>query len=162
MIRTDRLTLRPPVTSDAPAIVPLVNDREVTKWLIQLPFPYTVQDAEDFIARQTSRKTFMIHDADGLVDCIGTVGEFGYWLGRAHWGKGYMTEAGRAVLDWHFAAGHGDLTSGHAVGTDRSRAVLLKLGFEDTEVVDRQHKITGAVRRQQVMHLTRAMWEALP
>jgi RimJ/RimL family protein N-acetyltransferase len=26
----------------------------------------------------------------------------GYVLGRAHWGKGYMTETSKAIIDWAF------------------------------------------------------------
>lgn len=160
MITTARLTLRPPVMHDAPDIAALVNDRDVTKWLTQLPYPYSEDDARDFIARQTSGRTFMILDHNGLVGCIGTVGEFGYWLGRAHWGQGYMTDASEAVLNWHFSTDGADLISGHALGNDRSRAVLLKMGFVDTDIVDRTHAITGDVRAQQVMSLTRTMWDA--
>ncbi len=160
-ILTERLLLRPPVAADAAAIQHAVNDEEVTRWLSQVPYPYSVADAEDFIARQTSGKTFLMCRDQEVVGCIGTQGEFGYWLGRAHWGQGLMTEAARAVLEWHFAGGGDRLLSGHALGNERSRAVLLKMGFVDTEIVDRTHKITGVVRRQQVMQLSAEQWEAV-
>ncbi len=159
-LTTNRLILRTPIASDAADIVRAVNDVEVTQWLSQVPYPYSLSDAEAFIARQTSDKTFAICREEQLIGCIGTVGEFGYWLGRQHWGQGLMTEAAQAVLDWHFDTDGNDLISGHAVGNDRSRAVLRKMGFVDTEEVDRAHKITGKVRRQQKMVLTEALWRA--
>ena len=158
---TKRLLLRPPVPADAEAIQHAVNDREVTRWLSQVPYPYSLQDAEEFIARQTSGQTFVICRDGTVIGCIGTMGEFGYWLGRDHWGQGFATEAAMVVLDWHFRSGGATLVSGHAVGNERSRRVLLKTGFRDTEVVDRTHKITGAKRKQQMMELTRQAWEAL-
>ena len=52
---------------------------------------------------------------DGAV--VGNIGSFyahggrevGYWIGREHWGKGYATEAGRAVLAVALAAGFGSV-----------------------------------------------------
>ena len=157
-IKTERLVLRQPMATDAAAVALIVNDEEVTRWLSQVPYPYTLADAQDFIARQTSSQTFLICLDDSVVGCIGTVGEFGYWLGRAHWGQGIMTEASQAVLAWHFDTEGTTLRSGHAVGNTRSRNVLLKMGFEDVAVVPRTHKITGAVRDQQVMELTPQAW----
>ncbi|MGX9353942.1 GNAT family N-acetyltransferase [Roseobacteraceae bacterium S113] len=160
ILATTRLQMRPPVMADAPAVAAMCNSREVTRWLTQLPYPYTIADAQEFIARQTSGKTFLIHDATGPVGCIGTVGEFGYWLGHDHWGQGYATEASRAVLDWHFETDGTDLRSGHAVENHRSRNVLLKLGFQDVEIVERAHTITGKTRLQQVMELRAQAWKA--
>ncbi|WP_425038734.1 GNAT family N-acetyltransferase [Primorskyibacter sp. S187A] len=159
MITTERLSLRPPVMADAQDVARAVNDREIARWLTQVPHPYTLEDAKAFIARQTSGKTFLICLQGAVIGCIGTVGEFGYWLARDHWGQGYATEASRAVIDWHFAQEDAPLTSGHAIGNARSRAVLLKMGFEDVGVVDRTHQITGETRRQQVMTLSSERWE---
>lgn len=161
LITTERLILRPPSLEDASAIQRAVNDAEVTRWLSQVPFPYSLEDAKDFIARQTSGQTFLICLNDDPIGCIGTVGEFGYWLARAYWGQGIATEASNAVLDWHFSQSEQTLKSGHAIGNERSRRVLLKMGFVDTEVVDRTHKITGAVRKQQVMELTAEAWRGV-
>lgn len=158
-LTTERLTLRAPRMSDAADIVCAVDDREVTKWLTQLPYPYTHADAVDFISCQTSGKTFMMAIDEVVIGCIGTQGEFGYWLGRSHWGQGLMTEASNAVLNWHFTRDAENLQSGHAIGNERSRRVLLKMGFEDTAVVDRTHTITGEVRKQQVMVLTHDAWD---
>lgn len=159
-LKTERLELRAPVMSDAAGIVRVINDAEVSRWLSQVPYPYTQQDAEDFIRRQTSGKTFVMCRQRNVIGCIGTSGEFGYWLGRAFWGQGMMTEASEAVLDWHFSTDSAALKSGHAIGNERSRRVLLKMGFVDTEEVDRTHLITGVVRRQQIMTLTADMWKA--
>ncbi len=157
-ITTERLTLRGPQPSDAAAIVQEVNDKSVSDWLTQVPYPYGLADAEDFIARQTTGKTWLLCRDDQAIGCIGLVGEFGYWIGRAHWGQGFATEAATAVLGWHFEQSNETIQSGHALGNDRSRRVLCKMGFADTDIVDRTHKITGAVRKQQRMQLTAAAW----
>jgi ribosomal-protein-alanine N-acetyltransferase len=69
--------------------------------------------------------------------------EFHYWLGEAYWGKGYATEAGRAVLDWVFDAYVVERVQAHCV-TDNiaSARVMQKLGMRFEGVA------RSAVRRQ--------------
>ena len=56
--------------------------------------------------------------------------ELGYWIARADWGRGYATEAARAVLDLAF---HGlrlrRIEAGHFIDNTSSQRVLAKLGF---------------------------------
>lgn len=57
--------------------------------------------------------------------------ELGYWLGRAHWGKGYGTDAVRLVC--HFGFQSMDLHRINAVvvaGNHQSEHALLKVGFQ--------------------------------
>jgi RimJ/RimL family protein N-acetyltransferase len=131
-LQTDRLWLKPPVPEDAPAIAAALADEEVVLWLTQAPNPYTLADAQDFLAKVVRKsEVWMIHDASGLVGCVGCEGEFGYWLARPAWGQGYVTEAGAAVLAHHFGVlDGGDVISGHYPGNARSARVLDKLGFE--------------------------------
>ena len=61
--------------------------------------------------------------------------EIGYWLGVPFWGKGYATEAARAVIDHAFGyLGYDVLVSGARVSNPASRRVLQKCGFEWTGV----------------------------
>jgi [ribosomal protein S5]-alanine N-acetyltransferase len=83
------------------------------------------------------------------------VHEFGYHLCAAHWGRGYATEAGAAVVRHAFTAlDLPALGAGHHPENDASRRVLLKLGFRHTG--DRHFPPTG------LMHpwyeLTRVAW----
>src|SRR3546814_17775786 len=53
-----------------------------------------------------------------LVGCIGIDrkgddGELGYWIARQHWGRGYATEAGRALLEISAMMGHPRLVASH-------------------------------------------------
>jgi RimJ/RimL family protein N-acetyltransferase len=61
--------------------------------------------------------------------------EIGYWLGVPFWGKGYATEAARALIDHAFGElGYDVLVSGARVSNPASRRVLQKCGFEWTGV----------------------------
>ena len=78
------------------------------------PHPYTPDDATRWITYATTKDPatdfaiivdgeaaggigFVLHD-DVTRRCV----DIGYWLGEAHWGKGIMTEALRAISDHIF------------------------------------------------------------
>jgi RimJ/RimL family protein N-acetyltransferase len=130
-IATARLTLRPVTSADAPAIVAGVGDWEVAKWLAVVPHPYTADDAREFVDVIIPQSDAVWAIDDGaFAGIISIEEELGYWLSRDRWGRGYMTEAARAVVDWHFARSErGQLSSGHFDGNHRSGDVLAKLGF---------------------------------
>ena len=134
-----RLTLRPLDTADLERIVLLANNWEVARMLGRMPFPYTPADAETFltgIAADPEEGIFAIVHAEGL---IGTIGlhrsaarrhELGYWLGAAYWGRGFATEAGRALLGEAFTRWQLPYaTAGHFLDNPASGRVLTKLGF---------------------------------
>ncbi|CAA9511419.1 MAG: 50S ribosomal protein acetyltransferase, partial [uncultured Sphingomonadaceae bacterium] len=78
-------------------------------------------------------------------ELIGSVGfgqrpggeiEFGYWIARPFWGRGYATEAGKAVIE---AARHSlrikKLSAGHFLDNPASGRVLEKIGFRPLGIV---------------------------
>ena len=104
-IRTERLALKKPRHKDKQLIVSQIGDWEVAKWLSTVPYPYTENDADEWI-RTLSRQEliFNIFENDSLVGGIELTPhednfyELGYWLGRHHWGQGFATEAGKGLL----------------------------------------------------------------
>lgn len=142
-IETPRLVLRPVAPGDAPAIHEALADWQVVKWLAPVPWPYTIEDAVAFTARAgpggslaAEGERILALTARGRDRLLGVVGlgtgegqEFGYWLASDVWGQGLVSEAGRAILDAHFAAGGPAVRSGFFDGNERSERVLLRLGF---------------------------------
>ena len=63
------------------------------EWAKGSSYPYVIGGTED-----PSGPFGMIH-----LRCKPHRVEFGYVLARAHWGKGYMTEALTALVDWSLA-----------------------------------------------------------
>jgi len=56
--------------------------------------------------------------------------ELGFYLRRAFWGRGFASEAARAVIDYGFSAlGAEALFAGHHPLNEASRNVLLSVGF---------------------------------
>ena len=86
--------------------------------------------------------TFLITErTDGAPLLVGACGlqrrpsgavELGYWVARAHWGRGFATEAGRALIEIAYTLGLAQLEASHFVDNPASGRVLEKLGFVAT------------------------------
>lgn len=56
--------------------------------------------------------------------------ELGFWIGKEHWGKGYVTEAGRELIRHGFEdLGMQKIWCAYYDGNHRSKKVQEKLGF---------------------------------
>jgi RimJ/RimL family protein N-acetyltransferase len=143
--RTDRLLLRPPFPEDASALHAAIADEQIVRNLVSAPWPYQMPDAETFVVRERAvlDGAFLIFRRTRRApQLIGTVGldemhsgdiDFGYWIARPHWGLGYATEAGRAVVAIaRDALRLKALTAGHFIDNPASGRVLEKLGFRPT------------------------------
>jgi RimJ/RimL family protein N-acetyltransferase len=116
VVDTGRLVLRPPHVNDADDIVRLADNPRVATMLGSMPHPYTAADAQAFLKKA---------EDGGDLGCVYAVtragsGEFmgvcglhedparfelpfiGYWLGEPYWGRGYATEAARAMTGLFF------------------------------------------------------------
>lgn len=171
-IRTDRLLLRPLWPEDAPAVADGVGDRAVAWMLARVPHPYTPRDAEVFIGglQGAPAPVFAVltHDLPD-VPLVGVIGlhrnddghELGYWLARAAWGRGYATEAGRAVLDLAFEGLRlPRVTASHFHDNPASGRVLAKLGFRPVGMAPRYSLARGDHVDSRTVALTRPQWHA--
>ncbi|MDR0530659.1 MAG: GNAT family N-acetyltransferase [Oscillospiraceae bacterium] len=146
-LQTPRLCLREMTKADAPTLVELLRNQEVSRWLTVDLSRMTRREEEIRIAR--ARKAFAagreLHwgigerDSDGLVGMICLVGlnrrdqhaMAGFWLGHAYWGRGYMTEALWAVLDYSFRGlGLNRVYAGHFADNSASGRVMQKCGLQ--------------------------------
>jgi RimJ/RimL family protein N-acetyltransferase len=168
-IVTDRLVLRPGTADDAESLFAHFNDFDVIRWLARPDWPVLLPRLRDFIAQAEEARAGgrMIHLAIIADDApIGAISwdidrrgsHMGYWLGRAHWGKGYMSEAAAALCDFIFAASNETaIHSGVFEGNSASLAIQKKLGFVETG----RSVHYCAPRRQDLAHidtkLTRTM-----
>ena len=142
VLDTERLILRAPRLGDVKAVAMLANDRRIAENTARIPHPYRPADAEDFIAAANvgGETVFLIAQRGGAV--LGACGfiqidrhppEIGYWLGTKFWGKGYATEAVRAVIDYAFTDLDCEaLQAAARVTNPASRRVLEKCGFQWT------------------------------
>lgn len=140
-LRTERLVLTPPTMAHAPAIARYCNTMAVHQWMSRLPFPYSEKDARFFIEEIVPSDDELCYGLLVGAELIGVIGlsfaqgddpVLGYWLGEPHWGRGYASEAGRAVVAAARAAGIPALASRALSHNARSLHVLGKLGFVKT------------------------------
>jgi RimJ/RimL family protein N-acetyltransferase len=137
-LETKRLRLRRRMEADIPAFIAGLNDWEVLRYLTVVPYPYAIEDAREWIDRQTPPKPRNAHFAielpgAGMIGVVSLDDHLGYWLARAQDGRGFMTEACIGLLDWHFAALPDDVVDSSAhVGNEASLNVQRKLGFTET------------------------------
>ena len=165
--RTERLLLRPGWAEDAPALYRAIADEGIVRNLASAPWPYRPDDARAFLA--TERKPhepsmLILRRTDGDPELIGTIGfgrkpdgelEFGYWIARPHWGRGYATEAGQVVVDIaRKALRLRKLHAGHFLDNPASGRVLEKLGFRRTgRIVSRYSAGRNAIARCKLFEL---------
>lgn len=151
--RTPRLLLRPGWPEDAAALAAAIGEEAIVRNLATAPWPYTPDHARDFLSleQDPAAPHFMIvARTQGVPRLVGGCGlrrtddgdvELGYWIARAHWGLGYATEAGQALVRIAQANRAGPLTASHFLDNPASGRVLRKLGFEPTGHVANRHSL---------------------
>jgi RimJ/RimL family protein N-acetyltransferase len=172
VLATERLVLRAARAGDAKAIASLINDRRIAENTARIPHPYSLADAHAFLAeinRDPSEPSFVITLADGTI--IGGCGigvlsaadpELGYWIGVPYWGRGYATEAARALLDHAFEALRCERLAGRArVSNPASRRVLEKCGFQWTGVALIRIRALKSSAPVDCFRLDRRLWASL-
>jgi RimJ/RimL family protein N-acetyltransferase len=145
--RTDRLLLRPGWAEDAPALAQAIGDELIVRNLAVVPWPYSLRDAEAFLAapRDPLLPSLLIFERTaGAPLLVGSCAlgrrasgsvELGYWIARPHWGQGFATEAGRALLAIARALGLERLEASHFLDNPASGRVLEKLGFRSSGLI---------------------------
>lgn len=140
--RTPRLLLRPGFPEDAPALAAAMSDKAIAHNLAVVPWPYTLRDAEAFLAspKDPVLPSFLVFErTERAPRLVGSCGlgrrpsgavEMGYWIARAFWCRGLATEACGALIDIARALGLTSLEGSHFIDNPASARVLEKLGFE--------------------------------
>ncbi len=135
-LQTERLLIREARVTDVDQMHTLVSDFEVVRHTGSWPWPacreFTVSRTEP--TQCTSALNGMVFLGTDLIGTVGTSaeGEFGYMLARQHWGKGYATESGKALIAEVFR--HTDwpkLSACVFADNPASSRVLEKLGFTE-------------------------------
>ena len=104
------------ISEHAESISKYANNKKIADNLRDIfPFPYTLQDATDWIELATSSEPSAHFAIEFKNECIGGIGltlmedifshsaEIGYWLGEPFWGKGIISECINPVLNYAFS-----------------------------------------------------------
>jgi RimJ/RimL family protein N-acetyltransferase len=149
-ITTPRLILRQFHPADAPEVAVFAGDRDVASTTASIPHPYPPNLADAWIASlpvKLSAGTEVVfavtlpvkrRPMGRLVGAIGLIvdrthsrAEMGYWIGKPFWGKGYATEAARAVIGYGFETlSLNRIFAHHMTRNPASGRVLEKAGMK--------------------------------
>lgn len=139
----DNIKLREFTTEDAPRLAEIANNKKISDNLRDgFPHPYSIQDAETFIAMCLKRMPPQIFAIEYNGIYVGNIGlhketdvyrksaEIGYFLAEPYWNKGIMPVAVNMICDYGFK--NLDIVRIHTGVFDynlASQKVLEKCGF---------------------------------
>jgi [ribosomal protein S5]-alanine N-acetyltransferase len=171
------LTLRPPVRDDAPVLLELAGDAEVTRWFSWGPYTSIEQPLSyiDGLAAQRDGgeqlDLLIVHHEHGPAGITG-LNEFsqrdlrcmvGTWFGRGFWGTGANRESKALVAHLAFAVlGMHRLGSYSNPANVRSTRALLGVGFTQEGVLRHWHRHGDDYFDVNVFGMLRSDWETGP
>lgn len=153
-IKTPRLILRRFTVNDAQQMFDNYCCHEiVTEFLTWYPHK-SITDTLEFLngfilpayeKENTYRWVIILKETNQVIGSIDVVrandakrrAELGWVLGDEYWGKGYMPEAARAVVDLLFNIGYERIEAIHDVRNSKSGRVMEKIGMKHEGVLKR-------------------------
>lgn len=172
-LTTERLQLRAVTLADVSAYSTYFLDYEVIRYLSsEVPWPYPENGVEEYLKNVVMPQQgkdrwvwgiFFKEKPEELIGCIdlwrkGKPEHRGFWLGRKFWGKGIMTEANFAVIDYAFnQLGFDKLVFANAVGNIGSRRVKEKTGCRWLEIRPAS-LVDPSFNEQELWELTHDDW----
>ena len=139
-LETERLILRPISVDDADAVFVWAGDEEVARYMVY-PTYSSSKDVRTWIESLSDEdyEFVFVRKEDGLLIGSGSIGPdrdregywgFGYDLRRDCWGRGYATEAARAMMEFAYKVfGITKFSSSHAKPNRASGRVMEKCGL---------------------------------
>jgi [ribosomal protein S5]-alanine N-acetyltransferase len=149
ILETERLVLRRMAAYDAPALHTMLSDAETMRYWSSLPHA-TMAETEAWVADGIAAMArgdghdFVVLAENRLIGRIAfwTGNEIGFLFSRDVQGRGYASEAARAVLHFGFAElGFSSVRADVDPHNARSLKLLEKLGFQRTGTAARTFKI---------------------
>jgi RimJ/RimL family protein N-acetyltransferase len=178
IIRGERVYLRAPERSDIPTFVRWFNDADVLRNLaMRAPMSEAAEERwfDDMLAKEGVSALHLVICLNANDRAIGTIGleaidppngtaEFGIAIGeRDEWGKGYGTDATRAICDFGFGELRLERIGLHVYADNEGgRRAYEKAGFTLEATLRRAHFARGEHHNVHVMGLLRDEWLALP
>ena len=143
IIKTERLELIPLESNHAAMLLPIWGDEEVVK-NTYIPLMMNAENCKLGIERMLERALvrndigpYAIFENQNLIGIVGaardSLFEYGlfYHLGKEYWGRGYATEAAKAIVDVAFKLSDIMRVSADALMTNpASSRVLEKIGMK--------------------------------
>ena len=173
IIETDRLILRPYKLEDINDVVEGLNNLNVSKWMAFVPYPYTEEDAKEFIENSLKNNLYnlaiVLKENNKVIggtqyrniDLIQGTASGGIWLNEKYHGHGYGSEAWGARIKYAFETlGLRRLENGFFEGNERSWNMQKKFGYQIEGMRRQKYKClsTGKIVNEYVTGLLKEEW----
>lgn len=158
-LETERLILRPQTMDDVDDIVKLAGDIDIVRTTLNIPYPYEREDAIAWLSthaegweKKESLSLAITRRNDGAY--AGGIGftlqlrfdkaALGYWVAKPYWGKGYATEATRALIHYGFTELNlNRIEADYFANNPASGRVMQKLGMTHEGFAKQAYKKWG-------------------
>ena len=173
-LRTERLILRPFTADDGLRVEELAGAREIADTTAHVPHPYPAGGGAGWIATHGPKWaagqsiTFAVTTApDGLIGAMGLIvvervnsATLGYWTGVSYWGRGFTTEAARAVVDFGFeVVGLNRVDATYLTRNPASGRVMEKIGMRAEGIFREAERKWGVYEDVAQKAILRSEWE---
>lgn len=181
-LETKRLILRDWRNGDQKDTIEGINNLNITKWLLVVPYPYTKRDADWWIGHCKKKQKKGIREGYSLaielksekkviggisldhVDTFQGNASIGYWIAEPYWKQGFGSEALGELLKFAFNKLKLErVEAGVVVGNPSSGKLLEKFGAKQ-EGLKRNAircKADGIIKNEYVYGLLKEDWRKM-
>lgn len=155
-MESERIILRPLSLEDAEDLYEFTADEETTRFIYE---PYKDLDqakrvlANYYLKEPIGKYAIVLKESNKMIGVIEfrvheetKGGELGYTLSRHYWGKGYMTEAGKLILELAFKVLEIErVFAATDIRNTASARLMSRLGMKHEGTLRRNHMIKGVL-----------------
>jgi len=138
-LHTNNLIIKKPSEKHLNSLIKELNNWNISKWLIEVPYPYTVDDAKYWVKKtKQDEYSFNIFLKNKLIGGVSLSNlrenskwELGYWIGEEYWGNGYAIEACENLISYFFSNTNNSIIyASHMKDNIKSKKIIINLGFK--------------------------------
>ena len=138
-LHTNNLVIKKPSENHLNSLIKELNNWNISKWLIEVPYPYSIDDAKYWVKKtkqdQYSLNIYLKNKLIGGVSLSNqrenSKWELGYWIGEEYWGNGYAIEACENLISYFFSNTNNSLIyASHMQDNIKSKKIIINLGFK--------------------------------
>ena len=138
-LHTNNLIIKKPSENHLNSLIKELNNWNISKWLIEVPYPYSIDDAKYWVKKtkqdQYSLNIYLKNKLIGGVSLSNqrenSKWELGYWIGEEYWGNGYAIEACENLISYFFSNTNNSIIyASHMKDNIKSKKIIIKLGFK--------------------------------
>ena len=138
-LHTNNLIIKKPSEKHLKSLIKELNNWNISKWLIEVPYPYSIDDAKYWVKKtKQDQYSLNIYLKNKLIGGVSLTNqrenskwELGYWIGEEYWGNGYAIEACENLISYFFSNTNNSIIyASHMKDNIKSKKIIINLGFK--------------------------------